>query len=41
MRAATAATSRVSTRPARPGPAAEPKLLVAAIAGASARTFCM
>jgi hypothetical protein len=39
--AATAATSRASTRPDRPWPAAEPKLLVVAITGASASTFCM
>src|SRR3984957_2915466 len=39
--AATAATLRASTRPERPLPAEEPKLLVAVIAGASASTFCM
>jgi hypothetical protein len=39
--AATAATSRASTRPVRPRPTHEPKVLVVAIAGASASTFCM
>ena len=39
--AAAAPTSRASTIPIRPCPADEPKLLVAAMAGAKASTFCM